>query len=106
MIDTSDGLLADLAHICLESGVGADLNRRDLPISKTLRETATQYKKDPYQLKEVLQAVFPRKDYDPSKMDKGNRPGQVIRGIVCIDTKRDRLIKKLPNPVVNNIKRD
>ncbi|MCJ7579203.1 MAG: thiamine-phosphate kinase [Candidatus Aminicenantes bacterium] len=50
MIDTSDGLLADLAHICSDSGVGADLNRKDLPISDALRETATDNKKDPYVL--------------------------------------------------------
>ena len=50
MIDTSDGLLADLAHICSESGVGAELNRRDLPISSALKDAATQNKKDPYEL--------------------------------------------------------
>ncbi len=50
MIDTSDGLLADLAHICSDSGVGADLNRKNLPISRTLRDSAVQNKKDPYEL--------------------------------------------------------
>ena len=50
MIDTSDGLLADLAHICQDSGVGAELNRKDLPISKALEETAAQKRKDPYEL--------------------------------------------------------
>jgi thiamine-monophosphate kinase len=32
-IDVSDGLMADLGHICEESGVGADLHRDDLPLS-------------------------------------------------------------------------
>jgi thiamine-monophosphate kinase len=50
MIDTSDGLLADLAHICLDSGVGAELNRKDLPISDALKDSGTQNKKDPYEL--------------------------------------------------------
>ncbi|MFC2168065.1 thiamine-phosphate kinase [Acidobacteriota bacterium] len=50
MIDTSDGLLADLAHICISSGVGAELNRKDLPISKNLKEAATSNKKDPYEM--------------------------------------------------------
>jgi len=50
MIDTSDGLLADLAHICLDSGVGAELNRKDLPISKALKDAATSNKKDPYEM--------------------------------------------------------
>jgi thiamine-monophosphate kinase len=31
MIDTSDGLSTDLAHICEESGVGADINSEQVP---------------------------------------------------------------------------
>ena len=50
MIDTSDGLLSDLAHICSDSGVGADLSRRDLPVSKALRDLADQNQQDPYEL--------------------------------------------------------
>ncbi len=50
MIDTSDGLLADLAHICQDSGVGAELNRKDLPISKALKEASISSKKDPYEM--------------------------------------------------------
>ena len=40
MIDTSDGLLGDLGHICDESGVGAELYEKDLPISRALRQFA------------------------------------------------------------------
>jgi thiamine-monophosphate kinase len=36
-IDVSDGLMADLGHICEESGVGADLHRDDLPLSAPAR---------------------------------------------------------------------
>lgn len=50
MIDTSDGLLADLAHICQESGVGADLKRENLPVSNALRQKAAKDKSDPYKL--------------------------------------------------------
>ncbi|MBW2710191.1 MAG: thiamine-phosphate kinase [Deltaproteobacteria bacterium] len=38
MIDTSDGLLGDLGHICDESGVGAVLYEQKLPISRALRQ--------------------------------------------------------------------
>ena len=40
MIDTSDGLLGDLGHICFESGVGAVLHEERLPVSKALRQFA------------------------------------------------------------------
>jgi thiamine-monophosphate kinase len=36
-IDVSDGLLADLAHICVASGVGADIDIGALPSSPALR---------------------------------------------------------------------
>lgn len=47
MIDTSDGLLGDLGHICDESGVGARLIQENLPISNALREAAEQMKQEP-----------------------------------------------------------
>ena len=47
MIDTSDGLLGDLGHICDESGVGARLIQENLPISSALREAAEQMEHKP-----------------------------------------------------------
>ncbi len=38
MIDMSDGLASDLAHICQESGVGAIVSATDLPVSEASRQ--------------------------------------------------------------------
>lgn len=40
-IDISDGLLADVGHLCLASGVGAQLHAEALPASSTLRSLFT-----------------------------------------------------------------
>ena len=53
MIDTSDGFLGDLGHICKESGVGATLVLEKLPIREALKGAAAQMGKDPFDL--VLQ---------------------------------------------------
>ncbi len=50
MIDTSDGFLGDLGHICRESGVGAELVQEKLPISEDLQRAALQLDLDPYEL--------------------------------------------------------
>lgn len=48
MIDTSDGFLGDLGHICEESRVGAEIFKESLPISGDLREAALALRRDPY----------------------------------------------------------
>ena len=48
MIDTSDGFLGDLGHICEESGVGAELIKERLPVSDDLRKAALMLHQDPY----------------------------------------------------------
>ena len=50
MIDTSDGFLADLGHICQESRVGAFLIQEMFPISEELHKAAKDLGIDPYQL--------------------------------------------------------
>ena len=47
MIDTSDGFLGDLGHICEESNAGAVLVQKDFPISDQLREAAGLLKREP-----------------------------------------------------------
>ena len=48
MIDTSDGFLGDLGHICEESKVGAQLFKEKIPVSEGLREAARALSRDPY----------------------------------------------------------
>src|SRR2546427_582879 len=40
LIDLSDGLSSDLAHICTESGVGAELEATHIPMSEEVRHVA------------------------------------------------------------------
>jgi thiamine-monophosphate kinase len=40
MMDISDGLATDLAHICKESGVGAEIMADDVPLADELKKTA------------------------------------------------------------------
>jgi len=49
MIDTSDGFLADLGHICDESGVGAVLVQQNLPLNDDLRQAAAKLGQDPHE---------------------------------------------------------
>ena len=42
MMDISDGLATDLAHLCRESDVGAEIDQPLLPVSKLLKEAAAE----------------------------------------------------------------
>ncbi len=46
-IDLSDGLSGDLRHICKQSGVGAEIDASDLPLSAALRKYAAKKHIDP-----------------------------------------------------------
>ena len=50
MIDTSDGFLGDLGHLCEESQLGATLYHEALPLSLDLLRAAERLEKDPYDL--------------------------------------------------------
>jgi thiamine-monophosphate kinase len=54
MIDISDGFLGDLAHIGEESGVGAEVIEKDLPVSEALLWIAEKWRKNPRKI--VLEA--------------------------------------------------
>jgi thiamine-monophosphate kinase len=49
-IDVSDGLVADLGHICKASGVGAEIDLALLPASPALRELFDDHARAPLQL--------------------------------------------------------
>jgi thiamine-monophosphate kinase len=46
MMDISDGLATDLAHICAESRTGAEIFKEDLPVSAQLNSAAGKLKKN------------------------------------------------------------
>jgi thiamine-monophosphate kinase len=50
MIDTSDGFLGDLGHVCAESKVGARLFAERVPVSQALRQVAEKWGEDPLEL--------------------------------------------------------
>jgi thiamine-monophosphate kinase len=49
LIDVSDGIATDLAHLCLASAVGARLRAESVPISGALRAAAALLGRDPLQ---------------------------------------------------------
>jgi thiamine-monophosphate kinase len=59
MIDISDGLMADLGHICEASAVGAKVQLSRLPLSEEYRREIAQYNADTY-----LLAVIGGEDYE------------------------------------------
>lgn len=50
MLDVSDGLAADLAHLCKASGVGAVVDAGMVPIHPAAAEIARAYRRDPLEL--------------------------------------------------------
>lgn len=48
MIDVSDGLASEVAHICEESGVGARIEREKIPLSRETIDAARAVSADPH----------------------------------------------------------
>jgi thiamine-monophosphate kinase len=71
MIDVSDGLFIDLSRLCDESGVGAALSLRQLPLSSQMKKAAGFLGMDSYRLAasggedyELLFTVSPKRKVD------------------------------------------
>ncbi|MBS1112732.1 MAG: thiL [Nitrospirae bacterium] len=47
MIDISDGILVDLTRLCNESGTGAKIYEKKIPVSTEMKKTATCFEMDP-----------------------------------------------------------
>jgi thiamine-monophosphate kinase len=67
MIDISDGLSSDLAHLCHESGVGACVDARRIPVDPLVRRLSKRLELDPLDMAlnggedfELLFTVHPR----------------------------------------------
>lgn len=89
MIDISDGLLADLSHICDESRVGAIIYRSKIPVSEELAVIARKMGLDPleYALKggEDYALLFTA---PPDLNTKAARIGEIIKtGRFIVDDK-------------------
>lgn len=77
MMDLSDGLATDLAHLCAESGCGAEVDAGQLPLSAALEEAAVHLGRSP-----VEYALTGGEDYEllfvTDQEARYYLPGQVI----------------------------
>ncbi|MCK9294608.1 MAG: thiamine-phosphate kinase [Desulfobulbaceae bacterium] len=86
MMDISDGLATDLAHICKESGVGAEILAQEVPLAAELRKAAAVLELSPLQLAlqggEDYQLVFsaPEQNSEPLR----NLSRQAGTDITCL----------------------
>jgi thiamine-monophosphate kinase len=74
MMDISDGLATDLAHLCRESGVGAEIDKELLPCSDILEDAASELNLEilDWMLKggEDYQLLFTTRESDGQKLRK------------------------------------
>ncbi len=93
-IDVSDGLLADLGHVCARSGVGADIELAALPVSAALQmlgagESSWQWQAsggDDYEL--CFTAPAQARDTIPAALEAAGTPATRIGRIVAGESLR------------------
>lgn len=87
-IDVSDGLIADLGHICAASDVGADLQLRSLPRSRKFTEACNALGADADALLlaggEDYQLLFTVRAGAPDRAAIGRAIGATVREVGCI----------------------
>lgn len=74
MIDISDGLLADLGHICEQSGCGAEITLADLPLSAPFQAFSADQQEVPWQL-----AISGGEDYELCFTAPAAHHGQILQ---------------------------
>lgn len=99
MIDTSDGLSTDLAHICKESGVGAELEVETIPrarVGKPVREVDLEFALHGGEDYELL-FTAPRNKRLPSQIAGVpiTQIGEITRGRKIVLTSRAGVTSKL-----------
>lgn len=88
MIDVSDGLLIDLSRVCDESGVGARVDLKTLPISSNMKRTSRALGIDPFGLAtsggedyELLFTASPKKKVAATCIGEITRSGRTVQGV-------------------------
>ena len=77
MIDISDGLSTDLAHLCEESGVSAEIDASAIPVARGATVEDALHGGDEYQL--LFTAPEDVLSRDPRRGQKATRIGKIVR---------------------------
>jgi len=100
MIDISDGLLADLNHILVQSKIGAEIELSRLPLSKEFQVRAGEYTDNPLSL-----ALGGGEDYEllfSVSSDKRGEVARLSRELTCPLTRIGRLSRHINGVVLKD----
>jgi thiamine-monophosphate kinase len=98
MIDISDGLAAEVNHICDQSGTGAEIMLADIPIHTSVIDAAQATGKDPYEFAlsggEDFELLFSISPQNKRKLDE---KGVSLTTVGVVTEAASGRILKLPN---------